>query len=134
MLQYCIPLIWQCYSYFSTFKQQLNIEMPSFNLYNHSFSNLLSYDKKYHVSLKEMAKVTKKDGIIFQTLAEPLAEGLVDIKGNWPDLNGYLGIIGTAIVSVTFVYCIWSFFKIRKLGTTLLILEHSIPTLPSFKT
>ena len=68
-----------------------------------------------------MAKIAKKEGVIFQNLAEPLLDGKIDINNNWPDLNGILGLIGAILARVTFFYCIWSFFKIRTLMTTILV-------------
>ena len=61
-----------------------------------------------------MAQTTKKNAMIFQSSSEPMLEGLIDIKADWPDLNGILGIIGTALPTITAIYCIWSFIKIRK--------------------
>ncbi|CAC5373752.1 unnamed protein product [Mytilus coruscus] len=102
----------------STFVEKMNINVPDFKIYNHSYSSFLVRDQKEHLSLKKMAKVAKKEGVIFQDLAEPLLDGQIDIA------------------SITFIYCIWSFFKIRTLTTTILILERTINThsasIPSF--
>ena len=83
-------------------------------------------DQQALLSLKKTAKVAKKEGIIFQDLAEPLLDGQIDIENSWPNLNGTHCLIGTSLASITFIYCIWSFFKIRTLTTTILILERTI--------
>ncbi|CAC5410656.1 unnamed protein product [Mytilus coruscus] len=118
----------------STFVEKMNINVPDFKIYNHSYSSFLVKDQKEHLNLKKMAKVAKKEGVIFQDLAEPLLDG--QIESNLPNLNGTLGLIGTCLASITFIYCIWSFFKIRTLTTTIFILERTINThsasIPSF--
>ena len=62
--------------------KNLNIQIPSFKFYNHSFTKFLSDDTKYHLSLKKITGATKKDSMVFQTLAEPLLEGLINIRSN----------------------------------------------------
>ncbi|CAC5410655.1 unnamed protein product [Mytilus coruscus] len=69
----------------STFVEKMNINVPDFKIYNHSYSSFLVKDQKEHLSLKKMAKVAKKEGVIFQDLAEPLLDG--QIESNWPNLN-----------------------------------------------
>ncbi|CAC5414433.1 unnamed protein product [Mytilus coruscus] len=105
----------------STFVEKMNIIVPDFKIYNQSYSSFLVKDQKEHLSLKKMAKVAKREGVIFQDLAEPLLDGQIDIESNWPNLNGTLGLIGTCLASITFIYCIWSFLKTRKLTTTIVI-------------
>lgn len=105
----------------STFVEKMNIIVPDFKIYNQSYSSFLVKDQKEHLSLKKMAKVAKREGVIFQDLAEPLLDGQIDIESYWPNLNGTLGLIGTCLASITFIYCIWSFLKTRKLTTTIVI-------------
>lgn len=105
----------------STFVEKMNIIVPDFKIYNQSYSAFLVKDQKEHLSLKKMAKVAKREGVIFQDLAEPLLDGQIDIESYWPNLNGTLGLIGTCLASITFIYCIWSFLKTRKLTTTIVI-------------
>ncbi|CAC5416211.1 unnamed protein product [Mytilus coruscus] len=50
-------------------------------------------DIKDHLNLKKIAKSAKKDEIIFQNLAEPLLDGQIKLDSNWPDTNGYIGIV-----------------------------------------
>lgn len=121
----------------STFSREIHVDnLPQFKLYNHSFSAFLANDQKMHLNLSKMVERTKNDKIIFENLAEPLLEGLIDVTSSWPDLNGILALAGTVVASVTFIYCIWSFFKIRALTTGLLILERTTSshalTVPTF--
>lgn len=103
----------------STVPSALDVYVPQFNMYNHSFSTFLANDYKDHLSLSKMAQVTLED------LSEPLLEGLINVNSNWPDFNGILaiGIIGTSLSGFCFLFSIWAFFKIRKLTTILMILE-----------
>lgn len=120
----------------TTFDKILQIDIPQFKIYNHSFSNFLVNDYKNHLNLTKMAETAKQEGVIFQHLSEPLLEGEISVKSAWPDLNGMLGLTATSMAGLTFLYCIWSFFKIRKLATALLVLERTAQvrsaTLPPF--
>ena len=120
----------------STFLKLPNIEIPKFKMYNHAFSSFLSNDQKNHLSLTKMADATKKESMVFHDLAEPLLEGVINVKANWPDLNGILGITGTALASFSVLFSIWAFFKIRKLATIIAVLQNTnrvtAMTVPSF--
>ncbi|XP_052076736.1 uncharacterized protein LOC127714723 isoform X1 [Mytilus californianus] len=120
----------------STFSTLPNIAIPNFKMYNHSFSTFLSNDKRDHLSLTKMAEATKQEGMVFHNLAEPLLEGIINVKDNWPDLNGILGMIGTVLASISIIFAIWAFFKIKILTTALIILQGSCHvksmTAPSF--
>lgn len=43
------------------FRQYLDLKVPKFKIFNHSFSQYLAADQKQHLSLKKMAKLAKKD-------------------------------------------------------------------------
>ncbi|CAC5417671.1 unnamed protein product [Mytilus coruscus] len=64
----------------STFVEKMNINVPDFKIYNHSYSSFLVKDQKEHLSLKKMAKVAKKERVISQDLTEPLLDGQIDIE------------------------------------------------------
>lgn len=72
----------------STLNNQIEVNIPKFHIYNHSFSTFLANDKKTHLNLSKMVQIAKQDGVIFQNLEEPLLEDMINIKAIWPDLNG----------------------------------------------
>lgn len=86
----------------------MNIDIPDVKIYNHSYNSFFVKDQREHITLTKMAKVAKKEGVIFQNLAETLLDGKFDINNNWPDLNGILGLIGAILASLTFLYCHFS--------------------------
>ena len=49
-------------------------------MYTHKFKKLLASDKSDHLSLKRMVIAAKKDEIIFQTLAEPILDGHLQVN------------------------------------------------------
>ena len=86
----------------SYFVNELNVKLPNFNIYNHSYNSFLVKDQHEHLNLQKMAKVAKKEGVIFQNLAEPLLNGVINVNSSWPDVNGILGLIGAILSSVLF--------------------------------
>ena len=108
----------------TAFQQYLDLKVPHFKIFNHSFSKYLAVDQKQHLSLKKMAKLAKKDETVFQSLAESMIDGQIDFGvDSFPDTSGTIAIVASALASVCMIYCIWSFFKIRKL-TTIITLTH----------
>jgi hypothetical protein len=67
----------------SLFENPLNIEVPHFRLYNHSMNQIITDDRKSHLSLQKMAEAAKNDAIAFQTLTEPLLAGQITVKDSW---------------------------------------------------
>ena len=71
-----------------------------------------------------MADKAKKDEVIFKSLSEPMLDGQIPIKNNWPDFNVILVfIIGGLVVTASFVI-LWMFFKIRSLAAPVVILQQ----------
>jgi len=122
----------------STFLTPLNVSLPKFRIYNHKMSNIIANDVTNHLNLSKMVEVAKNDDIVFQTLAEPILDGQLAIETKWPDFNGILTLCLSVVTAATTCLSLWMFFKLRKLSTTLLILERAqsikaLPTsLPSF--
>ena len=120
----------------TTFPSPINLSVPEFQIYNHSFSEVIAKDQKDHLSLKKIATAVKKDQKVFQSLAEPLVDGLIDISPDWPDLNAWLAISSLGVAIVAICASAYMFFKMRKMSVALLVLQQvqnvSSQTLPSF--
>ena len=105
-------------------------------MYNNQFSQILADDAKNDLSLKKMADVAKSDGIIFQSLAEPMLEGVLNFKSSWPDTSGILVVVELAISCISIILCIVLFVKLRKLSIAYMVLQKPTQvksmTLPSF--
>lgn len=118
----------------TTFQQYLDLKVPNFKIFNHSFSHFVAADQKQHLNLKKMAKLAQKDATVFQSLAESMLDGQIDFAvTSFPDTSGTIALIASALVLICMIYCIWSFFKIRKLTTiiTLTQLPNSAKALPT---
>ncbi|KAK3083806.1 hypothetical protein FSP39_003442 [Pinctada imbricata] len=108
----------------TSFRELRDINFPSFNIFNHSFLQYLANDKQHHLSMKKMAKIAKRDETVFKSLAESMLAGQIDFStSSFPDTDGLIALVGTSLAFLCIIYCIWSYFKIRKL-TTLLALTH----------
>lgn len=113
----------------TTFQQYLDLKIPKFKIFNHSFSQYLAADQKHHLSLKKMAKLAKKDETVFQSLAESMLAGQIDFTvDSFPDTSGTIAIVASVLTTLCMLYCIWSFFKIRKLTTILAVTHIPSPT------
>lgn len=110
--------------------------VPQFQIYNHTFSNVLVDDRSYHLSLKKLAQAAKKDSVAFKSLSEPLLNGDIVLDTDWLDTKSvilYTTLITTICATIG---CIFLFCKIRKLATALLVLQRVVNAhsdeLPSF--
>ena len=112
----------------------VNVSVPDFKLYKHKFNSILASDQIDHLSLIKMVKAAKSDEKIFQNLAEPLLDGQIELDSNWPDVNGYLGLISIILGGISFIGFIYMY--VTSLQTSLMVLQqihnvHSKPTIPS---
>ena len=111
------------------FQDFIKIQIPNFNIFNHSFSQYLANDKTQHLSLKRIAKAVKHDGKVFQTLAESMIDGQVTFAvDNWSDTSGILAVIATSLAFIGFVFSIWSCYKIRTVLLPVLLLHNAKST------
>ncbi|KAK3096841.1 hypothetical protein FSP39_003849 [Pinctada imbricata] len=118
----------------TTFQKFVDLKIPTFKIFNHSFSKYLAADKQDHLSLKKMADRAKKDEKVFQTLAESMIDGYVDLDLNsFPDTSGTIAISAACLAVICFIYSIWSYLKFRKL-TAILALTHQINQSHAFPT
>ena len=85
------------------FKNMVNVSVPDFKLYKHKFTSILASDQIDHLSLIKMVNAAKSDEKIFQNLAEPLLDGQIELDSNWPDVNGYLGLISIILGGISFI-------------------------------
>ena len=120
----------------TTFPKPINLSVPEFQFYNHSFSSIVANDQKAHLSLKKIAKAVKNDQKIFKTLAEPLIDGVITISADWPDLNAIIAFSSLGAATLAIVLCIYMFCKMRKMATALYVLQQvqtvTSSTVPSF--
>ena len=108
----------------TTFSEPVNVLLPGFKLYTHKFNQFLVDDSKAHLNVSKMVQAAKNDETIFQSLSEPLLAGSISLQNQWPDVNAILIFITMAIAVLSFIGCIWSFFKIRKLVAMITVLKQ----------
>ena len=120
----------------TTFPSPINLSVPQFRIYNHSFNEVLANDKKFHLSLRKMSEAARNDQVIFSNLAEPLIDGEITIPDDWPDTNAIMIFVTMGVATISLIFCVYSFCKMRKMATALLVLQQTAKarsaTLPSF--
>jgi hypothetical protein len=89
----------------------VNVCVPDFKLHKQKFNSILASDQIDHLSLIKMVNAAKSDEKIFQNLAEPLLDSQIELDSNWPDVNGYLGLISIKNSSCVFRF---TFYKTHK--------------------
>lgn len=52
---------------FLAYPDYVQIKIPDFKIYNHSFSETLAKDQQYHLSLKKIVKKAQKGETIFKS-------------------------------------------------------------------
>ena len=108
----------------TTYLDEVNVKIPGFQMYQHNFNQFLVDDSKAHLNVTKMAQAAKNDSLIFQSLSEPLLHGSISLENDWPDFNAILIFVTMSIAVLSFLACIWSFFKIRKLIAMVTVLQQ----------
>lgn len=122
----------------STFSNPVSFSIPEFQLFNHSFNQVLVNDAKSHLNLTKMVQATIKEKKIFQHLAEPLIDGEIDITPPWPSTNDILTMVAISIAVLALACSILLFCKLRKMHIALMLLQSvqqvksEVATNPSF--
>ncbi|CAC5386672.1 unnamed protein product [Mytilus coruscus] len=106
------------------FSTQVQLSVPNCSLYSHGISNTLTADQQIHLNLKKMTAAVRNDSKIFKTLSEPLLDGRISIRLEWPDLNAVLVITSLGLESFAIIICIYLFLKFRKLATAMFVLQQ----------
>ena len=103
-----------------------DIDLPHFKVYNHSMSSMLADDRKIHLSLDKMAQKAKKDAVIFQSLAEPLLGGEIELDPDWLSPTHIMLFTTMGIAAASLIALILMFFKLRKLAIMFHVLQSSV--------
>ncbi|KAK3099326.1 hypothetical protein FSP39_002667 [Pinctada imbricata] len=120
----------------TTFPTPINLTIPEFQMFNHSFSNIVANDQKMHLSLKRIAKATREDQKVFKSLAEPILDGQIKLEPSWPSNTDIIALVSLSVAALCMVVLAILIFKIRKLSVALLVLQQvqhaKTQTVPSF--
>lgn len=106
---------------YTMFPEEVIIDIPAFQIYNHSMSNIFAKDQKEHLNLKKMVKAVKQDSVIFQSLAEPLANGDLTVPTSIFDTFNILTIVSLCLSICSFVGIVYIVYKFRALSAALLL-------------
>ena len=116
------------------FKKPIDVSLPSFQMYNHKFSEFLVNDKKDHLSMTKMVQATKNQSVIFQSLSEPLLDGQISLSQQWPDTNAILIFSTMATTGFTLLLSIFLFYKYKQLCAMFLMIKQAkAASLPHFE-
>jgi hypothetical protein len=82
----------------TSFNKPVQVKIPSFMIYEHKMSKLFAKDVKESLNLKKMAERTKKDQVIFSTLAESLVDGEITIdEEGWPKKEDVMSLMALIV-------------------------------------
>ena len=109
----------------STFDKPANVVLPGFQIYQHSFQSKLADDTTMHLNMKKMVNATKHDEQIFQNLAEPLLDGLLNFGESWPSTNDILTYCTIGLTGISLIGTILLFLKFRRLAAMFLLLRQT---------
>ena len=107
------------------FSKPVNVTLPQLKINEHKISGIIAADAKEHLSLAKIAETAKQDKVIFQSIAEPLLDGQIDLSDGWLFTNKILFYTVSTILGISIALFVWTIFKIRKLSTGLLLVEKA---------
>jgi hypothetical protein len=82
----------------TSFNKPVQVKISSFKIYEHKMSKLFAKDEKESLNLKKMAERTKKDQVIFSTLAESLVDGEITIdEEGWPKKEDVMSLMALIV-------------------------------------
>ena len=117
------------------FNSQIAIKIPSFELYQHRFQELIAADTEQHLNLRKVAEATKKNNKVFQTLAEPFLDEGMEVSGlfsmSWTNIIIYI-TLGLVVVSLALNIYILIRLKVLAAGLLLLQNVHTVRSDNSF--
>ena len=119
----------------STFPVPLNISIPNFKLHASNISEIVANDGQAHLNLKKMIELSKKNKVIFSSLAEAL---IPTNEGNPNDVTAsfILSIVASILASLATAFSIILFRKYQYICLTLavrqMVPEAAAYSLPSF--
>lgn len=111
----------------STFQTPVNVTIPSLKLYEHQMSNVIAADSKAHLSLSKIAELARKDKTIFQSLTEPLLDGVIQIPSDWPTTNDVITYCSLSLSLVLTIILAWTILRVRKLMIIVAVLQNPKP-------
>ena len=120
----------------STFPSPLNVSIPQFKLYESNVSQVIANDQRAHMNLKGMIELSKKNKMIFASLADSMFS---TINGNSDSSSAelILSVVSTVLAFLAFALLLFLFRKYRYIS--LILAAHRLlpeskaySALPSF--
>ena len=121
-----------------TFQTAVNVSIPNMKIFSHDISDVIAGDRKAHLSLSKLAKATKNDAVIFQSLSEPLLDGTITLDDNWPSVDNIIIYCSIGMIILLTIVSFGVVLKLRKVAIILATLQHSksstamVTKVPSF--
>ena len=122
----------------TTFQTAVNVSIPNMKFFSNDMSDVIAADKKAHLSLAKLAKATKNDAVIFQSLSEPLLNGTITFDDKWPSVDNILIYCSIGMIVLLTIVSFGVVLKLRKVAIILATLQHSkssnalVTRVPSF--
>ena len=121
----------------SFFPHPVDIPIPNFKLYNHSFTKMVAQNLKEDLSLKHIVAKPKADKVTYRNLAEP---GFEDISNNpssilWLASNWWWTLIPIIVSALSLAATILLYCKFRTLSAYVAVISQAktVTALPAKK-
>ena len=90
-------------------KKPVHVKIPSFRIYEHKMSKCFALSvEKASFNLKKMAERTKKDQVIFSTLAESLVDGEITVdEEGWPKKEDAMTLMALIVRGINIIAIIY---------------------------
>ena len=104
----------------STFSEPLHMSLPSFNVYEHNYSDLVDTSNKLQFSLQKVVNKAKQNGTIYNSLLESVLNGELSSQAIIPPTSFFQSTVIPAnpivvsVLSLSLTICLW--FKNKKLA------------------
>ena len=108
----------------SLFTNEIKINIPQFQIYNHKFYDVIATDQQNHLSLKRMAQAAKTEQSIYRSLTEPFLDGTLSfgIDDSW--LIYLVSGIASLIAAVSLMVAGVTLRKLKILALTIATLQQ----------
>ncbi len=107
----------------TTFSNPIDIDIPQFQLFNHSLDKILAQDKKAHLSLSRLVARTKARKVAYATLADPILDGSTEAELSWPTFDSIMSISGVVLASAATLACIYMFLRLRTIYAMMVLVQ-----------
>jgi hypothetical protein len=104
----------------------INVNLPTFQLYEHNMSDRLAADTKIKLSMDRAIQAVQRDETILNSISDRVVTGLLEIPNYWISLAGILQIVVSIVLIFLLINTAYVLFRLRTISIILAVLQASI--------